>query len=544
MSSASFTDFALQPQIQSTLEEHNFHNPTPVQKETIPVLLQGRDLLATAQTGTGKTLAFAVPVASFLLNNPENVALILVPTRELAQQVLKTFLLLSKKQKLFKTALLIGGAYMRQQCADLSKKPRLIVATPGRLIDHLSRKTLDASKISFVVLDEMDRMLDMGFGEQLKEIFDYVPVEGRQTAMFSATLPHHIVRLAKEYLNNPEQISIGQHSQPVAKIEQEVVFVKQEHKEKELVERLVRHKEASEGSCIIFVKTKIDADRLSEKLKDYGFAVAAMHGDLNQSKRQRVLQDFRVQKISILVATDIAARGIDVAHIRLVVNYELPQAAEDYIHRIGRTARGGAEGQAVSFIAPFEYKKWAEILKLTNPEEAQAFAAKMGRSFGGGSSRHGSGRSSRFEGQSRSGGFSRGGFDKARRPSTGSSWGAPREDRPARNESSWKSERPSNAGSRFASQDGFSARGPRSDRFDNSNRGSRYEGSSRSPSSNDRGHSGSNDRGHFGAASRPGASRDGGFKSDRRPSARGFSDRPAQGSVRSYKVFKGDLVES
>jgi superfamily II DNA/RNA helicase len=220
----------------------------------------------------------------------------------------------------------------------------------------------------------------MGFGLQLDEILGYLP-KTRQTAMFSATLPDHISKIAKRYLSNPKTVAIGQHSQPVARIKQDVLFVKQSDKFTTLVTTLTERQGKTPGSVIIFVRTKMDADDICEQLRDQRFKVGAMHGDLRQSKRQRVLNDFRTRKVDILVATDIAARGIDIPHIELVINYELPQATEDYIHRIGRTARGGAEGSSLSFVAPFEQGKWRDILRLTNPEAAKEFASKRPGGF-------------------------------------------------------------------------------------------------------------------------------------------------------------------
>jgi len=485
MADLSFNSFNFPQEISSVLEEHGFQAPTPIQEQAIPSLLEGKDLLGTAQTGTGKTLAFALPMVVRLLANPKQSLLVLVPTRELAQQVLKTFLMLTKKTRGLKTALLIGGAYMRLQCQDLARGPRIIVGTPGRVIDHIERRTLKTDGIQCVVLDEMDRMLDMGFGEQLSEIFSKLPTDQpRQTAMFSATLPPHIGKLAHQYLTNPVKVSIGQHSQPVAKIKQDVLFIKQGEKQNKLIEILGdRVQQSAPGSCIVFVKTKIECGDLATLLCDYGFKAAAMHGDLNQSKRQRVLQDFRTQKVNVLVATDIAARGIDVSHIRLVVNYELPQAAEDYVHRIGRTARGGADGVSISFVAPFDQRKWGEILKLTNPEEAKAFFASQqqsrnqprsshgprsrgsnGSGYGnGGGSHFGQQRNSRFGGRSSEGGeFRSNRFDDSRSGSfRGGERGGDRFEK--RSERSERSERPAGApqseyrGNRGGQQDGYNS---------------------------------------------------------------------------------------
>jgi superfamily II DNA/RNA helicase len=370
-----FTDFELPAVLLETLADNKFVNPTPIQVKSIPLILQGKDLLGTAQTGTGKTLAFSLPIVAKLIADPTSSVLILVPTRELAQQVTKTFNMLVKKQKSLRTVLLIGGEYIRQQMTDLAKNPRIIIGTPGRVIDHLERGTFVPASVKYLILDEMDRMLDMGFGLQLDEILSYLPKD-RQALMFSATLPSHISKVAQRYLTNPSLVAIGAHSQPVAKIKQDVLFVKQAEKFTTLVDTLTARQGKTSGSVIIFVRTKMDADDICEQLRDQRFRASAMHGDLRQAKRQRVLNDFRTRKLDILVATDIAARGIDIAHIELVINYELPQATEDYIHRIGRTARGGAEGASLSLVAPFEQGKWKDILRLTNPEAAKEFAVK------------------------------------------------------------------------------------------------------------------------------------------------------------------------
>lgn len=383
---ATFCSLNLPEELLSVLSAGDFTTPTPIQLQTIPIALQGKDILGTAQTGTGKTLAFALPMVAHLLENRGSQLIVLVPTRELAQQVLKTFHFLTAKMRFLSSALLIGGVPSYQQKKDLRREPRIIVGTPGRVIDHLNQGNLKAEKISYVVLDEMDRMLDMGFELQLKEIFEYLPKE-RQTLMYSATLPENIKEQANRYLKAPQLISIGRQSQPAARIEQQAFFIPGQQKLSKLIE-ILEAKEDDEQATIVFVKTKTDASDLAFELREKNFQASAMHGDLSQSQRQRVLQQFRVKKLNILVATDIAARGIDVSHVGLVVNYALPQASEDYIHRIGRTARGGRAGRAISLISFSDKRKWYEILQLTDPEQAQAFHSEHLR----GSSSHGGGR--------------------------------------------------------------------------------------------------------------------------------------------------------
>ncbi|NBX72580.1 DEAD/DEAH box helicase, partial [bacterium] len=507
----TFSDLPLPASLLEILAEHNFVNPTPIQAQSIPHVLAGKDMQGIAQTGTGKTLAFALPIVAQLLANPEARVMVLVPTRELAQQVTKTFNLLVKKNKSLRTTLLIGGEYIRQQMTELSKNPRIIIGTPGRVIDHLERGTLALAEVKYLILDEMDRMLDMGFGLQLDEILSYLPKE-RQTLMFSATLPGHISKIAQRYLRNPVLVSIGQHSQPVAKIKQDVVFVKQTEKLTALVEALnARQESKAKGSVIIFVRTKMDADDICEQLRDQRFRASAMHGDLRQAKRQRVLNDFRTRKLDILVATDIAARGIDIAHIELVINYELPQATEDYVHRIGRTARGGAEGSALSFVAPFEQGKWRDILRLTNPEAAKEFMVKRPqrtsdkpfKKFGGGEERRSFGGERRsFGGERRAfgGGEDRRSFGGERR-----AFGGGEERR------SFGGERRSSDGdqkrSYFADRD--NAEGQKRGGFERRDRD--FNGERRDSSRNDSQERRFGDRGGFGG--RPNAERR--FKSDR-----------------------------
>ncbi len=346
------------------LSQMNFTKPTPIQEQAIPAALKGHDILGSAQTGTGKTASFAIPMINHLLNNVNSTALVLLPTRELAAQVLEAANKMLGSITAINSALLIGGDSMLKQLKQLKQNPRIIVGTPGRINDHLSRKSLSLKQTDFLVLDETDRMLDMGFGIQLNEIAKFLP-QKRQTLMFSATLPNNIVALSRKYLSNPVRIAIGNCNEVAPKIRQEIIKTTDSAKYADLVNQI----NTRLGSLLVFVKTKYGADRMAVKLNKEKFSAGAIHGDLRQSKRERVISDFRAQKFRILVATDIAARGLDIPHIENVINYDLPQCPEDYIHRIGRTARAGAEGLAINFLTAKDSAKWKEIHKLLNPNK-------------------------------------------------------------------------------------------------------------------------------------------------------------------------------
>lgn len=358
----NFADLGLPKHILTALENIHFSTPTPIQEQAIPVALEGHDILGSAQTGTGKTAAFAIPMISHLLENPNSSALVLLPTRELAQQVVEAAnSMLDKSAKIF-SALLIGGDSMIKQLQQLKRNPRIIVGTPGRINDHLLRRSLVLSNTDFLVLDETDRMLDMGFGIQLDQIMKFMPSK-RQTLMFSATLPANIVNLSRKYLTQPVRIAIGSTTAAAENVKQEIIKTNDAMKYGELMKQL----QERNGSVLIFVKTKFGAERLALKLNKENQSAAAIHGDLRQSKRERVIADFRKMKNRILVATDIAARGLDIPHIESVINYDLPQCPEDYIHRIGRTARAGASGIAVNLLTPKDAGLWKSIYKLMNP---------------------------------------------------------------------------------------------------------------------------------------------------------------------------------
>ena len=377
----TFSDMGLPEALNNSLQHMKFEKPTPIQAKAIPLALQGRDILGSAQTGTGKTAAFGIPIVARLIENPQGTALVMTPTRELATQVmLQLRTMLGKKSKI-KTALLIGGEPMPKQLQQLRNRPRLIVGTPGRINDHLKRRSLKLNDADFLVLDETDRMLDMGFTIQIEEVLKYMAPE-RQTLLFSATLPKNIVKIADKYLKDPEHVAVSATSSPAANIKQDLLRVTEGEKYQTLVSQL----EEREGSIIVFVKTKHGTERMATKLSKAGHSADAIHGDLRQSKRDRVIRSFRKKKYRILVATDVAARGLDIPHIEHVINYDLPQCAEDYIHRIGRTARAGAEGCALNLVTPADGNKWRAIDRLLNPGKLQP--AKQDNRRDGRNSKH------------------------------------------------------------------------------------------------------------------------------------------------------------
>ena len=358
----TFCQMGLSEPVLSALSRISIQKPTPIQAKSIPSALQGKDILGTAQTGTGKTLAFGVPMIESLAKDPKISAMIITPTRELAAQVLKSLEQIMSQNLKKKTALLIGGSCMRQQHRQLSNKPRVIVGTPGRINDHLQRRSLNLSNVGYFVLDETDRMLDMGFSEQIETICDVLPAD-KQTMLFSATMPPHITNVAKRLLQDPEIIKVVAKNSTPTNIKHEVEFVSESDKFDMLLDQL----EKREGTIIVFVKTKRAADKMAMNLRDIGHEAEPIHGDLRQSKRDRTIRRFRSSQFRILVATDVAARGLDVPHVSHVINYDLPQCSEDYIHRIGRTGRAGATGEAICFVSKADKIKWKHIDRLLNP---------------------------------------------------------------------------------------------------------------------------------------------------------------------------------
>lgn len=512
----SFSEFSgLSTHVLASLKRMQFNTPTPIQAQAIPLVLAGRDILGSAQTGTGKTGAFSIPMVSKLVNGEIHGALILTPTRELAAQVMASVDQILGKNSGIHMALLIGGEDIRRQFQQLKKQPRIIVGTPGRINDHIERNTVQLSKINYVVLDETDRMLDMGFGQQIDTIIAQVAPE-RQTLMFSATMPNNIAHMASKYLKTPERIAIGSCLQPVAAIKQETVKLVEDQKYEHLIKELT----AREGAVVVFVKTKFGAKKIADRLYRDRFQAQAIHGNLRQNKRDQVIQGFKNKRFRILVATDVAARGLDVPHIELVINHDLPQCPEDYIHRIGRTARAGATGAAINFITPQDGRLWRAIERFMNTgeqgDERNARPARSGdskfsrssdqrrsggrfggsreggRRFGGGSGRAPFGerreRTPRFESndgeQSRGGDFA----ERSERPARSYSSDRParpfssdRAERPARGEWSERSERPARSYSSDRGEGGSSFGSDRAPRGEGrSERGGNRGGSGRS----------------------------------------------------------------
>ena len=355
-----FSDLSISLLVLDAIKKLKLIKPTPIQKISIPLALEGNDILGTAQTGTGKTYAFGIPLINHLTLDKDSYAIILTPTRELALQVSSALKDLTSMKNIIDTAVIIGGDSIQKQLKQL-KKARLVVGTPGRIHDHIRRKSLKLSKFNFLVLDETDRMLDMGFVDEIKSIIEKLP--SHQTLLFSATLPKKISDIAKNFMTNPQRVNVGEENTPLTNIKQEIKNVNQKEKFEHLKLELLE----TNGSVVLFVKTKRSADKIALKLRKDKFNAEAIHGDLRQSKREKVILKFRKNRFQILVATDVAARGLDIPHIEHVINYDIPQNPEDYIHRIGRTARAGAKGRALTFLTEGDKKNWNAIGKLINP---------------------------------------------------------------------------------------------------------------------------------------------------------------------------------
>lgn len=336
-----------------------FEHPTPIQYKAIPIATSGEDMVGIAQTGSGKTLAYAVPAIQHIATTKQ-IGLVLLPTRELAVQVEETFKKIGGPSGL-RTALVIGGTSPHPQIRQLKAKPHVIVATPGRLIDHIEQKRVNLSQVGILILDEADRMLDMGFAPQLKKILTVVP-DNRQTMLFSATMPDAIAAITKEYMKKPLRIEVAKHGTTAKDISQEVIIVPRSDK-MTILERLLKE---YKGSVLVFSRTKHGATKIARKIRQMGHKADEIHSNRSQAQRQNALKGFSTGKYRILVATDIAARGIDVDNIELVINYDLPEQIEDYIHRIGRTGRAGRSGKAISFAAPEQKKDIAQIQQLIN----------------------------------------------------------------------------------------------------------------------------------------------------------------------------------
>jgi ATP-dependent RNA helicase RhlE len=346
----SFAELDLHPALLDAIRDAGYTSPTPIQREAIPLARKGRDLMGLAQTGTGKTVAFTMPILDRLIDGPRRTrALILTPTRELCVQVEESFRKYAKYTEI-EVAAIYGGVPIDPQEKKLRAGVDVVVATPGRLIDHLERQNVVFDDLEILVLDEADRMLDMGFAPQINRVVSDVP-KYRQTMLFSATMPPEVEALARKYLRKPVVVQVGVRSAAASTVTHAVYPVPREKKNALLVELLTGKKH---DSVLIFTRTKHGADRVVRDLEKAGVTATAMHADKSQAQRTRALQDFKDGTTSVLVATDIAQRGLDITGITHVINYDVPQQAEDYVHRIGRTGRAAKEGDAYTFMSPDE----------------------------------------------------------------------------------------------------------------------------------------------------------------------------------------------
>lgn len=360
-----FESLNIRPEVLRSLNEIGYKQMFPIQAEAIPPLLESKDVIGQAHTGSGKTAAYAIPIIEKVDGTKPYVqALVVVPTRELALQVTDEFNKIGRHTNA-RAYSIYGGQAITPQIERLRKKtPQIVVATPGRLIDHMERGTIDLQDVRFVVLDEADRMLDMGFIDDVDYIMRKLPNDS-QTALFSATMPNEIVRLSDRYMNNPVEVLIDSDELSIDEISQSYVIVDERNKFQALVE-YIRKNGISSG--IIFCATKIKTQRLAERLQAQGFRAAPIHGDLSQNRREHAMQNFRNGRIDILVATDVAARGIDVPAVGHVINYDVPQDPLTYFHRIGRTARAGRAGKALTLVSNSEYPDFNRIAGMTEAE--------------------------------------------------------------------------------------------------------------------------------------------------------------------------------
>ncbi len=353
----TFNGLGIAPNILDILAKLNFTTPTPIQHRAIPEGVAGKDVVGVAQTGTGKTLAFGIPLLQRLAGSGGR-GLILVPTRELALQVDETLSKVARPLGL-RTVVFIGGASMGMQISTLRRDPHIVIATPGRLLDHLAQKTIRLDKVEILILDEADRMLDMGFWPQVKRIIAAAPAD-RQTMLFSATLSREIMQLATQHMKLPLRIEVAPSGTTVERVSQEFFVVRKEDKARLLEKILGDYK----GSTLVFSRTKHGAKRIMRTILGMGHTAAEIHGNRSLSQRREALEGFKNGRYRVLVATDIASRGIDVKGIELVLNYDLPMDTSDYVHRIGRTARAGAEGHAISFAEPHQKRELRDIEHL------------------------------------------------------------------------------------------------------------------------------------------------------------------------------------
>jgi ATP-dependent RNA helicase RhlE len=414
--SLTFQDLGLSPFLLKALAQEGYAEPTPIQAQAIPPVLDGRDLMGLARTGTGKTAAFALPIIQMLTAHRQHPGaraarcLILSPTRELAGQIAESFRTYGQYAGL-RGAVVYGGASMGKQIKSLERGVDVLIATPGRLLDLIQRRAVQLHKVETLVLDEADQMMDMGFIKPIRQIAGFCPAE-RQTLMFSATMPPEIEGLAREFLVDPAKVSVVPTETTAEKVAQRAIWVEQASKPDLLADVL---SDAAMSRVIVFARTKHGADRVANKLEAQGFAAAAIHGNKSQGQRQRALDAFKSGQARVLVATDVAARGIDISGVTHVVNYDLPEVPEAYVHRIGRTARAGAEGVALTFVTPAEAKALAAIerttkVAITVQEHALGTAAPApGARVPGGPHKRGGGGRPQHNQQRRNGGGGHGG---------------------------------------------------------------------------------------------------------------------------------------
>jgi len=355
----TFGGLGIAPQLLDVISRLGFKTPTSIQHKAIPTAIEGKDIIGIAQTGTGKTLAFGIPLIQQIIRDNKGKGLIVLPTRELALQVNESMQKIGKSFGI-KTAVLIGGSPIRHQIREISYNPHVIIGTPGRIIDHIQQRTLNLRDVSILILDEADRMFDMGFAPQISKILQVVP-KNRQTMLFSATMPDGIVKIASHHMKLPVRVEIARSGTTAENIEHELFVVKKDQKLPLLKKLLQEYK----GSVLVFLRVKHGARKICNNLRDIGISAAEIHSNRSLNQRKEALEGFKFGRYRVLVATDIASRGIDVKNIELVINFDLPENAEDYVHRIGRTGRAGMSGKAISFAMPDQGQMVREIEMLT-----------------------------------------------------------------------------------------------------------------------------------------------------------------------------------
>jgi len=429
--SARFADLGVSKNFLAVLEKNKFTHATPIQHQVIPHAIEGKDVVGIAQTGTGKTLAFSIPMIQ-QLGVHKGQGLVILPTRELALQVDEVLRQIGKPLGL-RTSVLIGGAPMGKQLRELRAKPHIVVATPGRLVDHIEQRNYKLDRVKVVVLDEADRMLDVGFMPQIKRVLGGI-TKDRQTMLFSATMPSEIAAVAAQHMKTPLRIEVAPQGTSSKNVEQEMIVV-QRNKKKDLLKKIL---DETKGKTLVFSRTKFGARNIARAVRTMGHTATEIHGNRSLNQRKKALSDFKTGKCRVLVATDIAARGIDVKEITLVINFDLPDNSEDYVHRIGRTGRAGHSGKAISFAAPdqgFDVKAIEKLIRKTLPltelsgaklefvRKAKSYGGRSGgrggRGGGGRKFSRSSSRGPRYGGGNRNSGSGRGRKSSGRPPRSG-----------------------------------------------------------------------------------------------------------------------------